>query len=98
MTETVKQIHLAAHFPGGNNTTVWGDPQSGSHIDFKSFVHLAQTADCLGQRTATPPSSSVAPSPTAHGKRGGARGPGGTSGSVTTARRLSSGRCRLGLA
>ena len=37
MTETVKQIHLAAHSPGGNNTTVWGDPQSGSHIDFKSF-------------------------------------------------------------
>ena len=21
-----KQIHLAAHFPGVNNTTVWSDP------------------------------------------------------------------------
>jgi FMN-dependent oxidoreductase (nitrilotriacetate monooxygenase family) len=40
-----KQIHLAAHFPGVNNTTVWSDPRSGSHIDFASFVHLAQTAE-----------------------------------------------------
>ncbi|HUQ55769.1 LLM class flavin-dependent oxidoreductase [Lentzea sp.] len=40
-----KQIHLAAHFPGVNNTTVWSDPQAGSHIDFDSFVHLAQTAE-----------------------------------------------------
>jgi FMN-dependent oxidoreductase (nitrilotriacetate monooxygenase family) len=40
-----KQIHLAAHFPGVNNTTVWSDPRSGSHIDFSSFVHLAQTAE-----------------------------------------------------
>ncbi|WP_439659066.1 LLM class flavin-dependent oxidoreductase [Lentzea sp. HUAS TT2] len=40
-----KQIHLAAHFPGVNNTTVWSDPQAGSHIEFKSFVHLAQTAE-----------------------------------------------------
>jgi hypothetical protein len=38
-------IALAAHFPGVNTTAVWGDPQSGSHIDFKSFVHLAQTAE-----------------------------------------------------
>ncbi|TDD86557.1 NtaA/DmoA family FMN-dependent monooxygenase [Actinomadura rubrisoli] len=42
---TVKQIHLAAHFPGVNNTTVWSDPRSGSQIDFGSFVHLAQTAE-----------------------------------------------------
>ena len=28
-----------------NNTTVWSDPASGSHIDFASFVHLAQTAE-----------------------------------------------------
>jgi FMN-dependent oxidoreductase (nitrilotriacetate monooxygenase family) len=42
---TRKQIHLAAHFPGVNNTTVWSDPRSGSHIDFASFVHLAQTAE-----------------------------------------------------
>jgi hypothetical protein len=40
-----RQIHLAAHFPGVNNTTVWSDPAAGSHIDFDSFVHLAQTAE-----------------------------------------------------
>src|SRR6201996_5008673 len=40
-----KQIHLAAHFPGVNNTTVWSDPESGSQIDFDSFVHLAKTAE-----------------------------------------------------
>ena len=28
-----------------NNTTVWSDPRSGSHIDFSSFAHLAQTAE-----------------------------------------------------
>ncbi|MFF2077785.1 NtaA/DmoA family FMN-dependent monooxygenase [Kitasatospora sp. NPDC058162] len=41
----LKQIHLAAHFPGVNNTTVWSDPASGSHIEFESFRHLAQTAE-----------------------------------------------------
>ncbi|MFH8383027.1 LLM class flavin-dependent oxidoreductase [Kitasatospora sp. NPDC018058] len=41
----LKQIHLAAHFPGVNNTTVWSDPASGSHIEFDSFRHLAQTAE-----------------------------------------------------
>src|SRR3954463_4869973 len=41
----LKQIHLAAHFPGVNNTTVWSDPQSGSQTDFASFVHLAQVAE-----------------------------------------------------
>ncbi|BCJ62352.1 NtaA/DmoA family FMN-dependent monooxygenase [Micromonospora endophytica] len=40
-----KQIILAAHFPGVNNTTVWSDPASGSQIDFASFVHLARTAE-----------------------------------------------------
>ncbi len=40
-----KPIHLAAHFPGVNNTTVWSDPESGSQIDFDSFVHLARTAE-----------------------------------------------------
>ena len=40
-----KQIHLAAHFPGVNNTTVWSDPGSGSQTDFDSFVHFAQTAE-----------------------------------------------------
>ncbi|MFD9942736.1 NtaA/DmoA family FMN-dependent monooxygenase [Nonomuraea sp. NPDC059023] len=43
MTRT--QIHLAAHFPGVNNTTVWADPRSGSQIDFASFAHLARTAE-----------------------------------------------------
>lgn len=41
----MKQIHLAAHFPGVNNTTVWADPDAGSQIEFDSFVHLARTAE-----------------------------------------------------
>ena len=45
MSKPVKQIHLAAHFPGVNNTTVWSDPAAGSQIDFSSFVHLARTAE-----------------------------------------------------
>jgi FMN-dependent oxidoreductase (nitrilotriacetate monooxygenase family) len=45
VTKPIKQIHLAAHFPGVNNTTVWSDPRSGSHIEFSSFAHLAQTAE-----------------------------------------------------
>lgn len=45
MTNTRKPIHLAAHFPGVNNTTVWTDPSSGSQIEFESFVHLARTAE-----------------------------------------------------
>lgn len=45
MNRPVKQIHLAAHFPGVNNTTVWNDPASGSQIEFSSFVHMAQTAE-----------------------------------------------------
>ncbi|WP_432090867.1 NtaA/DmoA family FMN-dependent monooxygenase [Streptomyces sp. NRRL F-5630] len=45
MSTPLKQIHLAAHFPGVNNTTVWSDPESGSHIDFESFVHFAETAE-----------------------------------------------------
>ena len=45
MSKPLKQIHLAAHFPGVNNTTVWSDPRSGSHIEFSSFVHLARTAE-----------------------------------------------------
>lgn len=40
-----KQVHLAAHFPGVNNTTVWSDPDAGSHIEFSSFTHFAQTAE-----------------------------------------------------
>ncbi|MGW9131685.1 NtaA/DmoA family FMN-dependent monooxygenase [Streptomyces sp. NPDC055681] len=42
---TRKQMHLAAHFPGVNNTTVWTDPRSKSQIDFSSFEHLARTAE-----------------------------------------------------
>jgi FMN-dependent oxidoreductase (nitrilotriacetate monooxygenase family) len=45
MSKPLKQIHLAASFPGVNNTTVWSDPAAGSQIDFGSFVHLAQTAE-----------------------------------------------------
>jgi FMN-dependent oxidoreductase (nitrilotriacetate monooxygenase family) len=45
MTKPRKQIHLAAHFPGVNNTTVWSDPRSGSHIEFGSFAHFARTAE-----------------------------------------------------
>jgi FMN-dependent oxidoreductase (nitrilotriacetate monooxygenase family) len=40
-----KEIHLAAHFPGVNNTTVWSDPDAGSHIEFESFQHFARTAE-----------------------------------------------------
>ncbi|OBG39783.1 F420-dependent methylene-tetrahydromethanopterin reductase [Mycobacterium alsense] len=40
-----KPIHLAAHFPGVNNTTVWTDPDAGSQIEFESFAHLARTAE-----------------------------------------------------
>ncbi|GAA2723045.1 MULTISPECIES: LLM class flavin-dependent oxidoreductase [Streptomyces] len=42
-----RQLHLAAHFPGVNNTTVWQDPRSprGSQIDFSSFAHVARVAE-----------------------------------------------------
>jgi hypothetical protein len=45
MSKPIKQVHLAAHFPGVNNTTVWSDPRSGSHIEFESFRRFAQTAE-----------------------------------------------------
>jgi len=45
MSRPRKQIHLGAHFPGVNNTTVWSDPAAGSHIEFSSFQHFAQTAE-----------------------------------------------------
>jgi FMN-dependent oxidoreductase (nitrilotriacetate monooxygenase family) len=45
MSRPIKQIHLAAHFPGVNNTTVWSDPAAGSHIEFSSFARFAQTAE-----------------------------------------------------
>ncbi len=40
-----KPIHLAAHFSGVNNTTVWTDPTAGRQIDFDSFVCLARAAE-----------------------------------------------------
>ncbi|OLF19264.1 NtaA/DmoA family FMN-dependent monooxygenase [Actinophytocola xanthii] len=45
MSRPRKEIHLAAHFPGVNNTTVWSDPAAGSHIEFDSFRHFARTAE-----------------------------------------------------
>jgi FMN-dependent oxidoreductase (nitrilotriacetate monooxygenase family) len=45
MSKPLKQIHLAAHFPGVNNTTVWSDPRSGSHIEFESFRRFAEIAE-----------------------------------------------------
>jgi len=42
---SLKQIHLAAHFPGVNNTTVWSDPAAGSHIEFSSFAQFADIAE-----------------------------------------------------
>lgn len=45
MSKPLKQIHLAAHFPGVNNTTVWSDPKAGSHIEFSSFAHFARTSE-----------------------------------------------------
>ncbi|KAF2414293.1 F420-dependent methylene-tetrahydromethanopterin reductase [Microbacterium sp. B35-04] len=40
-----RQIHLAAHFPGVNSTTVWTDPSAGSQIEFDSFAHFARNAE-----------------------------------------------------
>ncbi len=45
MSPPAKQMHLGAHFPGVNNTTVWSDPRSGSHIEFESFAQFARTAE-----------------------------------------------------
>ena len=45
MSKPLKQVHIAAHFPGVNNTTVWSDPRSGSHIEFSSFEHFATAAE-----------------------------------------------------
>ena len=40
-----RTVHLAAHFPGVNNTTIWNDEKAGSQISFDSFRHFAQTAE-----------------------------------------------------
>lgn len=45
MSRSPRQIHLAAHFPGVNSTTVWTDPASGSQIDFAAFEYFARTAE-----------------------------------------------------
>ena len=45
MSSPVRQIHLAAHFPGVNSTTVWTDPTAGSQVDFASFEHFSRTAE-----------------------------------------------------
>jgi FMN-dependent oxidoreductase (nitrilotriacetate monooxygenase family) len=45
MTTDRRQVHLAAHFPGVNHTTVWSDPRSGSQIEFSSFAAMARTAE-----------------------------------------------------
>jgi alkanesulfonate monooxygenase SsuD/methylene tetrahydromethanopterin reductase-like flavin-dependent oxidoreductase (luciferase family) len=42
---TRQRIHLAAHFPGIDNTTVRADHRSRSQIEFSSFEHLARTAE-----------------------------------------------------
>ena len=42
---TRRQVHLGAHFPGVNATTIWSDPESGSQIDPASFTYLAQAAE-----------------------------------------------------
>lgn len=42
---TKRTVHLAAHFPGVNNTTIWNDGRAGSQIDFASFRHFAETAE-----------------------------------------------------
>ncbi len=45
LANNLKRIHLAAHFPGVNNTTVWSDPAAGSHIEFDSFARFARIAE-----------------------------------------------------
>ncbi|RKE64577.1 NtaA/DmoA family FMN-dependent monooxygenase [Microbacterium sp. AG238] len=45
MSRSPRQIHLAAHFPGVNSTTVWTDPASGSQIDFAAFEYFARSAE-----------------------------------------------------
>jgi FMN-dependent oxidoreductase (nitrilotriacetate monooxygenase family) len=45
VSRPIRQVHLAAHFPGVNSTTVWTDPTAGSQIDFSSFEHFARTAE-----------------------------------------------------
>lgn len=45
MSRSPRQVHLAAHFPGVNSTTVWTAPDSGSQIDLSAFEYFARTAE-----------------------------------------------------
>lgn len=45
MSRPIRQVHLAAHFPGVNSTTVWTDPHAGSQIDFSAFEYFGRTAE-----------------------------------------------------
>jgi FMN-dependent oxidoreductase (nitrilotriacetate monooxygenase family) len=45
MSDAKRQVHLAAHFPGVNNTTVWSDERAESQIAFPSFEHFARNAE-----------------------------------------------------
>ena len=45
MSTPKRQVHLAAHFPGVNSTTVWSDPRAESQVDFASFEHFARNAE-----------------------------------------------------
>ncbi|MGG7308655.1 NtaA/DmoA family FMN-dependent monooxygenase [Curtobacterium sp. AB451] len=40
-----RQVHLAAHFPGVNNTTIWSDDRAESQIAFSSFEHFARNVE-----------------------------------------------------
>ncbi|MFE7505409.1 NtaA/DmoA family FMN-dependent monooxygenase [Promicromonospora sp. NPDC057488] len=42
-----RRVHLGAHFPGVNATTIWSDPRSGSQIDPASFTYLARAAEAV---------------------------------------------------
>lgn len=45
MRDKPKQIHLAVVYSVGSNHNLWTRSQPGTHIDFSSFTHLAQTAE-----------------------------------------------------
>jgi len=59
--QRLKQVHLAAHFPGVNNTTVWSDPAAGSHIEFDSFAQFARIAEGVLARGGDPPEPPATP-------------------------------------
>ena len=67
-----KQVHLGAHFPGVNNTTVWSDPAAGSQIVVRAghtrAVNLAGafagTTICLAPAGTNEPDAVTSRSPT----------------------------------